>query len=102
MELIVLNGCGEKGQAKILADILEGWGLSIIEVENADNWGYPESRLIDMGKTPEKVAELGRRLGMDDKQVVRDIERSERATATIVLGSDYLKIIRRAEKNGHP
>ncbi len=93
LRVIVLNGCGKQGVAHAFADGLTNWGLKVVETENADNWEYSATVIIDMGRAAEKAAELGRRLGLSGKQVVRDIEESGQAEVTIILGADYERVL---------
>lgn len=85
----VLNGTGTAGLAHTAKRELLRLGIDVIEVGNADHFGYEESVLI--ARNPDTNVDL---LGeiIECGNVVVQIREDSIVDATLILGADYLKL----------
>ena len=91
----ILNGCGEKGIAGKIADFLRTEHIDVIRSENADNFDYANTMLIQNSddlynvKTVAKVLELD----LNDAEHVMFLPESDSdVDLTLIIGSDYKTI----------
>jgi len=97
----IQNGCGVKGVANTFADILRKEHYRILEVENAEDFSYERSVIIDHDKADRnKVEKLTSVLGVSQDQLYHIDQLNVEADVTFVIGKDYpnLKAYRKTRK----
>jgi hypothetical protein len=86
----VQNGCGSKGVGNTFADILRKEHYRIVVVENADDYSYERSVIIDHDKADrDKVEKLTSVLGVSKDQLYHIDQRGVQADVTFIIGKDY-------------
>jgi len=94
VQVEVLNGCGESGIAKFLADRLRASNYDVVNMGNyikngKTNWEVEKTQLIDQIGLIEQARNLGELMGVDYAQVETFENPSPIADITIVIGKDY-------------
>lgn len=90
----VLNGCGEQGIAKFLADKLKDMNYDVVNMGNyiengKPKWDVEQTRLIDQIGQLDQTRELGKVMGVDYAQIESYENPSPIADITIIIGEDY-------------
>lgn len=88
----VLNGCGEKGLAATIADFLRSERIDVIRSENADNFHYATTMLIQHSDELYNIKTVAKILDLDinDSERVLFLPESDSdVDLTLILGSDY-------------
>jgi len=85
----VLNGCGTAGIAKSVTDFLRKSEIDVVYLGNYKNFNVTKSQVIDRSGNPENARKVARILGISEKQVKSDIDKSKQLKASILLGKDY-------------
>ncbi len=96
----ILNGCGQQGVAKILADKLKALKYDVVNTGNYLKRGKPyfkvsKTKMIDQlntKKSRKKCLELAKAIGLSPKQVQSYSNPNPIADITIVIGQDYKKL----------
>ena len=96
----ILNGCGQQGVAKILADKLKALKYDVVNTGNYLKRGKPyfkvsKTKMIDQlntKKSRKKCLELAKTIGLSPKQVQSYSNPNPIADITIVIGQDYKKL----------
>jgi hypothetical protein len=87
MKVEVLNGSGEPGAAGVIGDLLLELEYDVVAVDNAENFDYPVTYVIDRSGIGGPVAEMARRIGADS--VALDPDPDLLLDATVILGKDW-------------
>ncbi len=96
----ILNGCGQQGVAKILADKLKKWNYDVVNTGNYLKHGkryfkVKKTKMIDQLNTAEsrkKCLKLAKAIGLSPKQVQSFSNPNPIADITIIIGLDYQKL----------
>jgi hypothetical protein len=91
----VLNGCGERGIAGITADFLRSESIDVIRSENADNFDYVKTLLIQNSDELENLKTVAEILDFkinDTERVIFADEIGSDVDLTLIIGSDYRTI----------
>ncbi|NOG44541.1 MAG: LytR C-terminal domain-containing protein [Calditrichaeota bacterium] len=94
IQLEILNGCGEKGVAKKLADLLKKSKYDIVNSGNyieqgKINWQVQETKIIDQINNQENARDLADHMGILYANVEIFDNPSPIADLTVVIGKDY-------------
>jgi hypothetical protein len=97
IQVEVLNGCGESGIAKRIADRLKLLNYDVVNSGNylekgKENFNVPNTRIIDQIKSRdnyEQAKELAGVMGVDTKHIESFENPSPIADLTIVIGKDF-------------
>jgi len=97
IQIEILNGCGQKGIAKIFKSILRENGFDVVNTDNYKVrgkifWNLENSKVIDQISKisfAEKVAES---LGIEDENVTSVENPSPICDVTVVIGNDYKQL----------
>ncbi len=97
IQVEVLNGCGEQGIAKIIADNLRKRDYDVVNSGNyiekgKVRWDVAQTRLIDQIRTPKNLANtknLAKILGVSKKNIESYENPSPIADITIIIGKDF-------------
>lgn len=91
----VLNGCGEKGLAAKISDFLRIEHIDVVRSENADNFDYERTILIQRSDNLFNLKTTAKALNFDINDEARVIIRPS-STAdvdlTLILGKDYRSV----------
>jgi hypothetical protein len=91
----LLNGCGEKGLANRLANLVEKavekpLAIRIIDTDNFDNFGLEKTFIISRQENLEAAKQLADQIGIEQEVIYKPIENNYLDIgATVVLGLDY-------------
>ena len=86
--IIILNGSGTPGVARVAADRLVGKGFKILDIKNADNFDYSKTEILLYNKQAKKSGKtIAKALGSGvqlDKKMAQDV-----TDVVIVIGEDF-------------
>jgi hypothetical protein len=91
----VLNGCGEKGIAAKIADFLRTEHIDVIRSENADNFDYKQTILIQRSYDFSNLKTVASALDFDvnnEDQVITQPSSTADVDITLILGKDYRSV----------
>ncbi len=96
-QIEILNGCGEQGIAKYLADKLKAFNYDVVNTGNYLRNGKPyfsvkKTRLIDQvnsDETKQKTLDLAKIMGIPSEQIESFSNPNPIADITIIIGQDY-------------
>jgi LCP family protein required for cell wall assembly len=88
--LAVLNGAGVEGLASDTAAYLQGQGLNVVEVANADRIDYDKSRVIVHSQNfPYTIRYLAELLGLTEGQILQAVFPQNDLDLLVILGADW-------------
>lgn len=88
--LAVLNGAGLEGLATDTAEYLQGQGLNVVEISNADRIDYDKSRVIVYSQNyPYTIRYLAELLGLTEGQILQAVFPENDLDLTVILGADW-------------
>ena len=91
----ILNGCGEKGIAAKIADFLRTEHIDVIRSENADNFDYERTMLIQRSYDFTNLKTVASALDFDvnnEDQVITQPSSTADVDITLILGKDYRSV----------
>jgi hypothetical protein len=88
----ILNGCGITGAADWAAKRLRGGGITIVNIENADNFRYSKTVVRSSVGMPAALKEALSRLGLPEKIVAAAPAPAPGRDVTVIVGKDYLNL----------
>ncbi len=106
INLQVLNGCGERGVANMMANaievaVVEPLMVRVIDTDNFDNFGVEKTFVISRSEDKTAAELLTRQLGIDETVAYRAIEDNYLGiNATLVLGKDYREVFDFDDESG--
>ncbi len=83
----VLNGSGEAGIAREVADKLTEMDFQVVRIANADHYDYPSSQVIARAEPTEAARQVALEIPRADLLV--DIEKGYEAMVTVIIGENY-------------
>lgn len=86
----VLNGCGVQGLANDVGQYLRNQNFDVVNIENASAFNFDRTLVLDrvsMNRTNAK--EVGKSLGVEDGQIVGQLDDSLQLKVTVIIGKDY-------------
>jgi hypothetical protein len=90
IRLQVLNGCGVKGLAKVVAPALRAKGFDVRETRNAGSFRYAYTSVMDRVGRRELAQAVADSLGIDRSRVTTEIARNlVDIDVTVIVGADY-------------
>ena len=88
--LAVLNGAGLEGLATDTAEYLQGQGLNVIQIDNADRIDYDKSRVIVYSQNyPYTIRYLAELLGLTEGQILQAVFPESDLDLMVILGADW-------------
>ena len=88
--LAVLNGAGLEGLATDTAEYLQGQGLNVVEIANADRIDYDKSRVIVYSQNyPYTIRYLAELLGLSEGQILQAVFPENDLDLMVILGADW-------------
>ena len=91
----VLNGCGEKGVAAKISDFLRTEHIDVVRSENADNFDYEKTVLIQRSYDFTNLKTVASALDFDinnEEQVITQPSSTSDVDLTLILGKDYRSV----------
>jgi len=91
----VLNGCGEKGIAAKIADFLRKEHIDVVRSENADNFDYERTTLIQRSYDFSNLKTVAKTLDFDvndGDQVITQPSSTADVDLTLIIGKDYRSV----------
>lgn len=88
-QLSVLNGAGIEGMAGRTAQYLQGEGLDVVEVGNANRQDYTTTMVIDYTGNPYTRQFLQELLGLSESQILSQPDPSQSVDIALIVGSDW-------------
>ena len=92
IQLDVLNGCGEKGVAQAFTDYLRKRNFDVVQTSNYKTFDVEESLVIDRTGDLEAAKKVAYALGIDEKNIVQQINPDYYLNVSIVIGRDCNKL----------
>ncbi|REL29062.1 LytR family transcriptional regulator [Rhodohalobacter sp. SW132] len=89
IQLEVLNGCGIPGLATAYTGTLRNYGFDVVETGNFDHFNVENTIVIARTAQLENARRVASALGIDEKQILREISGEFYLDVTLVLGADY-------------
>ena len=82
----VLNGCGARGVARVVAEDLRAEGFDVVSIGNALDFRYPVTVVIDRSGSEGKALRVAYSLGCS--RVIRQVASDAFLDVTVILGDD--------------
>lgn len=92
VEIEVLNGCGVTGLAQRFTDLLREEGFDVVKTENAENFDFPETIVLDRSGKLWKSYRVARAIGIDSSNVIQQINEDLLLDVSVIIGKDYGKL----------
>ena len=95
IKIEILNGCGENGIAAKISDFLRTEHIDVIRSENADNFDYEKTILIQRSYDFSNLKTVARTLDFDihnEEQVITQPSSTADVDLTLILGKDYRSV----------
>ncbi len=92
IQLDVLNGCGASGVAQLFTDYLRKRNFDVVQSTNYKTFDVEESLVIDRTGDLEAARKVAYALGIEDKNIVQQINADYYLNVSVVIGRDYEKL----------
>ncbi|MBN2017308.1 MAG: LytR C-terminal domain-containing protein [Candidatus Cloacimonetes bacterium] len=86
----VLNGCGKKGLARVVRNVLIEKGFDVLSFDNAEKFLYEKTVIVIRHMNYEKFDILYKEVPV--KKIYRQINELSIYDFTVIIGKDYKKI----------
>lgn len=94
----VLNGAGDRGAARELAEHLRARGFDVVYFGNADRFDHAVTRVLDRSGRERAAEEVVGVLGLDSAAI--ELEPELYLDATVILGADWREVLERSIATG--
>ena len=92
IQLDVLNGCGVPGIAQDFTDYLRKRNFDVVQSSNYKTFDVEESLVIDRTGDLAAARKVAYALGIDEKNIVQQINPDYYLNVSVVIGRDYDKL----------
>lgn len=92
IQLDVLNGCGQKGVAQRFTDFLRRRNFDVVQSSNYRTFDVEESLVIDRTGDLSIARKVAYALGVDEKNIVQQINPDYYLNVSVVIGRDFSKL----------
>jgi hypothetical protein len=92
IQLDVLNGCGASGVAQRFTDFLRKRNFDVVQSANYKTFDVEESLVIDRTGDLETARKVAYALGIEEKNIVQQINPDYYLNVSVVIGRDYDKL----------
>ena len=90
LKVEVLNGCGITGLANEFAELLRRKECNVVNVDNAEDFNYQKTIIIDHGRRESRNIEKFREIvGLDEDRVLLIRSQQSEAELSLIIGADY-------------
>lgn len=88
----VLNGCGVSGLADRFTDYLRNRNVDVVNSGNYFTFDVKETLVIDRIGNKANAVKIARMLGVDKKNVIRQLNEEYFLDVSVIIGKDYFKL----------
>ena len=92
IQLDVLNGCGASGVAQRFTDFLRKRNFDVVQSANYKTFDVEESLVIDRTGDLETARKVAYALGIEERNIVQQINPDYYLNVSVVIGRDYEKL----------
>ena len=92
IQLDVLNGCGVSGIAQDFTDFLRKRNFDVVQSSNYKTFDVEQSLVIDRTGDLAAARKVAYALGIDEKNIVQQINPDYYLNVSVVIGRDYAKL----------
>ncbi|MDH7514360.1 MAG: LytR C-terminal domain-containing protein [Bacteroidota bacterium] len=92
IQLEVLNGCGVSGVAQVFTEFLRRRRFDVVQAGNYTSFDVVESLVIDRVGDRSAALKVARALGIDEKNIVSQINPDYYLHVSVVIGRDYQQL----------
>lgn len=92
VQLEVLNGTGQSGVAGIFTDFLRKQGYDVVDYGNYQSNDEPKTLIIDRTGNLLKCKKIALSLGVNEKNIIQQINPELYIDASLVIGKDYKEL----------
>jgi len=92
IQIDVLNGCGASGVAQLFTDYLRKRNFDVVQSTNYKTFDVEESLVIDRTGDLETARKVAYALGIEEKNIVQQINPDYYLNVSVVIGRDYEKL----------
>ena len=92
IQIDVLNGCGTSGIAVKFTDFLRARGFDVLEMGNYKSFDVQETLVVDRTGNIENAYKVAQALGVDKKNVIKQISPDSYLDCSVVIGKDYTSL----------
>jgi hypothetical protein len=92
IQLDVLNGCGVSGIAQDFTDFLRKRNFDVVQSSNYKTFDVEQSLVIDRTGDLAAARKVAYALGIDEKNIVQQINPDYYLNVSVVIGRDYDKL----------
>jgi len=92
IQLDVLNGCGVSGIAQDFTDYLRKRNFDVVQSSNYKTFDVEQSLVIDRTGDLTAARKVAYALGIDEKNIVQQINPDYYLNVSVVIGRDYDKL----------
>lgn len=89
IQLDVLNGCGVQGVAQKFTDYLRKRNYDVVQSSNYRTFDVEQSLVIDRVGNRENARKVAQALGIDEKNILQEINPDYYLHVSVVIGRDY-------------
>jgi hypothetical protein len=89
IQIDLLNGCGVPGAAQKVTGYLRARGYDVVEMKNYKTFDVKESLIIDRTGDVETARRVAYALGIDEKNVLQQINHDYFVDVSVVLGKNF-------------
>lgn len=93
IQLEVLNGCGASGIAEKLTNFLRRKNFDVVQSGNYISFDIDKSMVIDRTGNMANAYKVAETLGIDKKNVIRQINDDYFLDVSLIIGRDYFQLI---------
>ena len=88
----ILNGCGEHGLAAKMREYLIAHHFDVVGTGNHTNFELEETQIIDRKGNDVAARRIASILGVDPREIVRDLNQNRQVDVSVIIGKDYKSI----------
>jgi hypothetical protein len=92
IQLDVLNGCGASGVAQRFTEFLRKRNFDVVQSSNYKTFDVEESLVIDRTGDLQAARKVAYALGIEEKNIVQQINPDYYLNVSVVIGRDYDKL----------
>ncbi|HEX2786326.1 MAG TPA: LytR C-terminal domain-containing protein [Ignavibacteria bacterium] len=92
VQLEVLNGTSQSGVAGIFTDFLRKQGFDVVDYGNYQSNDEPKTLIIDRTGNNLKCKKIAASLGVNEKNIIQQINPELYIDASVVIGKDYKEL----------
>jgi len=88
----ILNGCGEHGLAAKMREYLIAHHFDVVGTGNHSSFDVKETQVIDRAGNDVAARRIASILGVDPREIVRDLNENRQVDVSVIIGMDYKSI----------